>query len=96
MQASEPGALAVSITGSEALDSEPEVITDEVSYGRNEAGNWAISRIAPGNHVVRIVGSLSGRRVQARDAVTVPPGGQGADFTCFAIRNHESFLLQQI
>jgi SMODS and SLOG-associating 2TM effector domain 2 len=76
MQASEPGALAVSISGSEALDSEPEVIIDEVSYGRIEAGNWAISRIAPGNHAVRIVGSLGGKRVQASDVVTIPPGGK--------------------
>jgi hypothetical protein len=76
MQASEPGALAVSISGSEALDSQPEVIIDEVSYGRIEAGNWAISRIAPGNHAVRIVGSLGGKRVQASDVVTIPPGGK--------------------
>jgi hypothetical protein len=76
MQANELGALAVAISGSEALDSQPEVIIDEVSYGRIESGNWAISRIAPGNHAVRVVGSLHGRQVQASDIVSVPPGGK--------------------
>jgi len=76
MQANEPGALAVSLTGSESLDSQPEVMIDEVSYGRIEAGNWAISRIAPGQHAVRILGSLNGKRVQASDVVTILPGGK--------------------
>lgn len=76
MQASEPGALAVSIMGTDTLDSQPEVMIDQVSYGLIEAGSWAISRIAPGNHAVRIVGSRNGRRVQASDVVTIPPGGK--------------------
>jgi hypothetical protein len=76
MQANQPGAIAVSISGSEALDSNPELIIDEVSYGCIESGNWALSRIAPGNHAIRIVGSRNGRKVQASDVVSVPPGGK--------------------
>jgi hypothetical protein len=76
MQSSQPGALVVSITGAEHLDSEPEIMIDDVSYGHIEGGNWATSRIPPGQHAIRVIGSINGKRTQASDAVTVAPGGK--------------------
>ena len=76
MQAMEPGALAVSKSSSESLDPQPQVFIDDISYGYTETGTWAVSRIAPGNHAVRVIGLLKGSRVQASAVVNVPPGAR--------------------
>ena len=73
VKSSEPGAT---ISGAKQLDSQPEVMIDEVSYGHVDGGSWAVSKIAPGQHAVRVVSSLNGRSVQASDVVSVSPGGK--------------------
>ncbi len=76
IRVNEPGALSVSLTNAGTMDSKPEVFIDDLSFGVTDGKSWAIARLAPGQHVVRVVSSIGGKRVEASEIATVPPGGK--------------------
>ncbi|MGH9439293.1 MAG: hypothetical protein ACRD22_15710, partial [Terriglobia bacterium] len=79
MEAQKPGQVLVTVSNANELDGSVATASlDGLETKQIEGGQCMFLDVPPGDHQVRVTGTMAGRVHQDSQIVTVPPGGKGS------------------
>ncbi|MGH9449398.1 MAG: SLATT domain-containing protein [Terriglobia bacterium] len=79
MEAQKPGQVLVTVSNANDLDGSAATASlDGLETKQIESGQCTFLDVPPGDHQVRVTGTMAGRIHQDSQIVTVPPGGKGS------------------